>query len=68
MTRGTGTEDKDGTIQWEFQETNPVTKSYETTWGVAKDLPDGRQQMEFWRNGPDGKRYKMMQIVYTKQK
>jgi hypothetical protein len=66
MTRGTGTQVNDDTINWVFEETNPVTKSTHTTWGVTRDLGPNKQVMEFWRMG-DGKKYKMMQISYTRR-
>ena len=66
MTRGIGTEQKDGTIRWDFLETNPVTKSIDKTWGFTRQLGPGKERLEFW-NDHGGSDFKMMQITYTKR-
>ena len=67
MMRGTGTENKDGSINWTFVETNPVTKSLQETWGFGRDVSEDKQVMEFWKK-VDGKDVKIMQITFTRRK
>ena len=67
MARGTGKEDADGTINWTFEETNPITKSLEETWGNMISLGPDSERLEFYRM-IDGKRTKHMQITYTRGK
>jgi hypothetical protein len=67
MARGSGQEEADGTINWTFTETNPITKSLDTTWGKMSQLGPDSELLEFYRM-INGKKTKNMQITYQRRK
>jgi Protein of unknown function (DUF1579) len=64
-----GTADASGkVITYAANDFDPMTGKAGTVKEVMKTESDTRHVMEMYKTGPDGKEFKMMEMVYTKRK
>jgi hypothetical protein len=69
ISRSIGTADATGkVITYEREEFDPLTKSKSKGRDVLHIESNDKEVLEFHKSLPDGKEYKMMEIVYTRRK
>ncbi len=68
MPHGVGTADATGkVITYEREAFDPLTRAKSKSREVLRVINDDKGVLEFYKKLPDGKEYKMMELVYTRK-
>lgn len=63
-----GSCDDKGACAFKGQYVDPITGKMKTMRSAARDEGTGKEVHEAWDQGPDGKEFKSMELVYTRKK